>query len=222
MPIGCRSPTRPTSSSRSRRSPGCRSSGFEDQFSEKTGKPLKWPAAVFSFPPQPIDADIEPGSKHDRGAQRAGVGVLQGRRRSTPTPADCGCTGTTTPTEPRGVTRRRSSSYETFHEGAKLDALWELADQMLAGDADRVGHAMLRGDPPRFVAEPDGPDRRRVRRRDRRDLSMGDTTRPQLRADPGAAGHRQDLHRRAHDPHPRERRPTGRRHGDEPSRRSTT
>ena len=47
--------------------------------------------------------------------------------------------------------------YEWFREGAKLTALEELADEMLAGRADRVGHAMLRRDLPAF--EPGrGPD----------------------------------------------------------------
>ncbi len=35
--------------------------GRKPQHHAKTGKELKWPAAVFTFPPQPIDADIKPG-----------------------------------------------------------------------------------------------------------------------------------------------------------------
>jgi hypothetical protein len=47
--------------------------------------------------------------------------------------------------------------YEWFREGAKLTALEELADEMLAGRADRVAHAILRRDLPAF--EPGrGPD----------------------------------------------------------------
>ena len=39
----------------------------------------KWPAAAFSFPDQPLDPDIEPGSKMIVALHRAGVGVLHGR-----------------------------------------------------------------------------------------------------------------------------------------------
>ena len=42
--------------------------------------------------------------------------------------------------------------YSWFHEGAKLVALQQLGDEMLAGDATRVGHSMLRRELPRFVA----------------------------------------------------------------------
>ena len=41
--------------------------------------------------------------------------------------------------------------FANFRHGAKLTALCDLADQMLAGDATAVGHALLRNDPPRFV-----------------------------------------------------------------------
>ncbi len=47
--------------------------------------------------------------------------------------------------------------YQWFQEGAKLTALEGLADEMLAGRADRVGHAMLRRDLPVF-APGRGPD----------------------------------------------------------------
>ena len=51
--------------------------GLKPQHNAKTGKELKWPAAVFTFPPQPIDVDIKPGRDADRRAQRSGVGVLR-------------------------------------------------------------------------------------------------------------------------------------------------
>ena len=41
--------------------------------------------------------------------------------------------------------------HPTFDERAKLAALSDLADRMLAGDATAVGHALLRRDPTRFL-----------------------------------------------------------------------
>ena len=53
--------------------------------------------------------------------------------------------------------RRRSSTTSGSRRGPKLTALEALADEMLAGRADRVGHAMLRRDLPEF-APGRGPD----------------------------------------------------------------
>ncbi len=36
--------------------------GYQDRFHARTGKRLDQPAALFSFPPQPVDPDITPGS----------------------------------------------------------------------------------------------------------------------------------------------------------------
>ncbi len=53
--------------------------------------------------------------------------------------------------EAKGIHPSSLVHYEWFHEGAKLTALEVLADEMLAGRADRVGHAMLRRDLPAFA-----------------------------------------------------------------------
>ncbi len=129
--------------------------GFESQVSAKTGKPLKWPWARFTFPPQPIDVDIDKGSKlivaldeqewvfYKLEMIDAGAGEL-----AVTWDGDA---------EDAGVYPSSLVHYEWFQEGAKLTALEELADEMLAGRADRVGHAMLRRDLPAF--EPGrGPD----------------------------------------------------------------
>jgi len=124
---------------------------LEDQFSEKTGKQLKWPAAVLSYPPQPIADGIAAGSAMieaiteqewsffkvagiDREARRLRLHWDANHQESGRFPISV-------------------VEHDTFREGAKLDALTVLADQMLVDDASRVGHAMLRTDQPRFVDE---------------------------------------------------------------------
>ena len=123
--------------------------GFEDQFSGKTGKKLKWPAAVFSFPNQPLDADISQGSRlivalsEQEWASFDAVAVDRhaGELRL----------GWTDTHEERGVYPTSLAHYEWFPEGAKLTALRKLADELLAGGADLVGHSMLRNEPSRFI-----------------------------------------------------------------------
>jgi len=129
--------------------------GLEDQYSEKTGKQLKWPWARFTFPPQPIDAEIGKGSKLIVAVNEqewvfftvATIDTVAGELAVTWDAA----------AEEQGVYPSSLVHYEWFREGAKLTSLEELADEMLAGRADRVGHAMLRRDLPAF--EPGrGPD----------------------------------------------------------------
>ncbi len=122
--------------------------GFESQVSPKTGKPLKWPWARFRFPPQPIDVEIVKGSKLIVALNEqewlffklemidavAGELVVTWDDKA----------------EEAGVYPSSLVRYEWFQEGAKLTALQQLADEMLAGRADRVGHAMLRRDLPAF------------------------------------------------------------------------
>ena len=129
---------------------------LEDQFSETTGKPLKWPAAVFSYPPQSVDDEIGPGSTVIQAFSQQHWGFFKvaaidtaARRLRLHWHGDHQASGI----RPTSVVL-----HETFQEGAKLDALMVLADQMLAGDATRVGHAMLRRDAPRFATEGAGPD----------------------------------------------------------------
>mgnify|MGYP002629134214 CR=1 FL=1 len=124
---------------------------LEDQISEKTGRPLKWPAAVFSYPEQPIGDDIEPGTAMIEAITEAEwafykvAGIDREARRLRLHWDD--------KHQESGRFPLSVVEHETFQEGAKLDALTVLADQMLAGDASRVGHTMLRRDPPRFVDE---------------------------------------------------------------------
>jgi len=122
--------------------------GLEDQFSDKTGKRLKWPWARFSFPPQPVDVDIERGSKLIVAVDEQEWVFF------TVTEIDAGA-GDLAVTwdgdaEAKGVYPTSLVHYEWFREGAKLTALEELADGMLAGRPDRVGHAILRRDLPAF------------------------------------------------------------------------
>lgn len=123
---------------------------LEDQFGAN-GRPLKWPAAVFSYPAQQIDDEIGRGTTLiealdqtewvfykvagiDRQARRIRIDWTEAHQRSGRRPTAL-------------------VAHETFQEGAKLDALSVLADQLLAGEATRVGHAMLRREPPRFLAD---------------------------------------------------------------------
>jgi predicted RecB family nuclease len=116
--------------------------GFEPQFSAKTGKELKWPVAVFTYPPQLVDAEIKAGAKMIMALSEqkwAFFSVASVSREAQEIRIvwnkDC---------EERGVYPSSLVLYVWFHEGAKLTALEELADEMLAGAANRVGHSMLR------------------------------------------------------------------------------
>ncbi len=129
--------------------------GLQDQVSAKTGKPLKWPWARFRFPPQPIDVDIQKGAELIVAINEQEwlffklehIDVEAGELSVTwnDDAADAGV-------HPSSLVH-----YNWFKEGAKLTALEELADEMLAGRADQVGHAMLRRDLPAFVPGR-GPD----------------------------------------------------------------
>jgi predicted RecB family nuclease len=132
--------------------------GLEPQVSAKTGKPLKWPWARFTFPPQPIDVDIQKGSELivARNEQEWSFFKLEhidaaaGELLVTWNDA----------AEAMGVYPSSLVHYQWFQEGAKLTALEALADEMLADhstQANRVGHAMLRRDHPAFVPG-SGPD----------------------------------------------------------------
>ena len=123
--------------------------GLQDRFSAKTGKQLTRPAARFTFPPQAIDPDIGPGSKlivavteyewsfFDVESLDPDTGTL------TVLANDDLIAGNLAPT--------CLVHHPTFDERAKLAALSDLADRMLAGDATAVGHALLRRDPTRFL-----------------------------------------------------------------------
>ena len=132
--------------------------GTKDQVSAKTGRPLKWPWARFTFPPQPVDVDIRKGSKLIVALDEqewlffkvehidAAAGELSVTWDEAAAQA--------------GIHPTSLVHYEWFQEGAKLTALEDLADEMLAGGVERggrVGHAMLRRDLPAFVPGR-GPD----------------------------------------------------------------
>ena len=129
--------------------------GFHDCYSDKTGKKLKWPVARFSFPPQPIDADIKSGEKL--------IQALTEQEWAFFTLAEIDHQSGTFEVSwnqgmiDKGVLPTSLVHYVNFPEGAKLVALCDLADQMLSGDATAVAHAMLRCDPGRFLPG-EGPD----------------------------------------------------------------
>ena len=124
--------------------------GFEDKFSDKTGDKLKWPVARFTFPPQPLDADIKAGAKM--------ILALSEQQWAFFSIADLDAANGileiswNQPMLDQGVLPESLVHFVNFPEGAKLVALCDLADRMLAGDATAVGHAMLRNDPPTFEA----------------------------------------------------------------------
>ncbi len=122
--------------------------GLEPQVSERTGKPLKWPWARFTFPPQPLDVDIAKGSKLIVALDEQEWVFFKVEQID----AEAGELAVTWDgdAEEKGLHPSALVHYVWFLEGAKLTALEELADEMLAGRADRVGHAMLRRDLPTF------------------------------------------------------------------------
>ena len=76
--------------------------GLEDQYSEKTGKKLKWPVARVHVPAAAARRRRRDGGEADHRAQRAGLGVLQagghrrrrrrvGAARGTPQPSSRAC-----------------------------------------------------------------------------------------------------------------------------------
>jgi len=129
--------------------------GLEPQVSAKTGKPLKWPWARFTFPPQPIDVDIAKGSKLIVAVNEQEWVFFKLEMIDV----DAGELAVTWDgdAEDAGVYPSSLVHYKWFQEGAKLTALEELADEMLVGRADRVGQAMLRRDLPAFESGR-GPD----------------------------------------------------------------
>jgi predicted RecB family nuclease len=124
--------------------------GLQPQFSERTGKELTWPAAVFTFPDQPIDPDIDVGSKlivalTDQDWAFFQVVRLDREHRELRVVWS-------QEHQDRRTIPSALVQYVWFTEAAKLDALKALADELLAGRDDRVGHSLLRRDHPRFVA----------------------------------------------------------------------
>lgn len=123
---------------------------FEDRFTDK-GTKKKWPVAVFSFPPQPLSPDIRAGEKMILALteQEWAFFSLTGIDR------DAGSLEVSwdQASIDRAVLPSSLVHFVNFPEGAKRTALYDLARQMLAGDATAVGHAMLRNDPVRFLPD---------------------------------------------------------------------
>ena len=121
--------------------------GLEPQYGKK-GQELKWPWAWFTFPPQPIDTDIGDQSKLIVALNEQEWLFFQVMAIDT----DAGeiAVKWKDDADLAGVIPTSFVHYSWFPEGAKLNALEELADDMLAGRTDRVGHAILRRDLPVF------------------------------------------------------------------------
>ena len=126
--------------------------GLEEQVSEKTGKPLKWPWARFTFPPQPVDVDIEKGSKL--------IIAINEREWVFFTVAeidpDAGALAVTWDgaAAEKGVYPTSLVHYEWFREGAKLDRARATGRR----DAGRQRHSgRPRTAAPRPAGVPAGP-----------------------------------------------------------------
>lgn len=121
--------------------------GFEARFTN-AGNERKWPVAVFSFPPQPIDPDIKEKAKLIQALSEqewafftldaidsvAGTLEVSWNQKMID----------------QGVYPTSLAHHNWYREAPKPDALCELADRMLAGDATAVGHAIVRNEPARF------------------------------------------------------------------------
>ena len=122
--------------------------GFEPRFTDK-GNERKWPAAVFSFPPQPVDPDIRVESKlivalNEQKWAFFEVAAIDHEARTFEVSWNQEMID-------QDLIPSSVVHFPNFPPRAKLTALCDLADQMLDGDATAVGHAILRNDPPRFV-----------------------------------------------------------------------
>ena len=113
------------------------------------GQALSWERATFTFPLQPVDADIRTGSKlivaHDEQTwsffEVADIDVDARRLELKWKPEH----------DERGVDPTALIYYDDVKDAPKPAALSALADELLGGVTDRVGLAILRCDSPRFV-----------------------------------------------------------------------
>ncbi len=128
--------------------------GFEKRYTAK-GAERTWPVAVFSFPPQPLDPDIDRRSKM--------IVALTEQRWAFFTLDDIDrASGTleifwNQKMIDQAVVPASLVHFVNFPEGPKLTALCDLADDLLSSNATKVGHAILRNEPPRFLSG-EGPD----------------------------------------------------------------
>jgi hypothetical protein len=104
---------------------------------------------VFSYPVQMIDNDVDAGSKmivalSEQEWQFFTVAAIERDANELQLIWNSDAADA-------GVVPTSLAHYVWFHEGAKLDALVTLADQVLAGNATGAAHALLRGDIPRFA-----------------------------------------------------------------------
>lgn len=122
---------------------------LEDQFNAR-GKKRKWPAAVFTYPEQPVDFDIGRGADLIRAMSEQEWAFY--KVESIDREAREIRLGWNGDHQESGVMPTSLAHYVWFKEGAKIDALESLADNMLAGTANSPAHALLRREPPRFTA----------------------------------------------------------------------
>ncbi|MFN3256751.1 MAG: TM0106 family RecB-like putative nuclease [Ilumatobacter sp.] len=118
---------------------------------DKRGKPRKWPAAVFTYPAQPVDAEIERGADliHVTSEQEWTFFTVDSIDRQA---RELRLTWTGDHQE-SGFVPTSLTHYVWFREGAKIDALESLADELLASTGDKVAHALLRREPPAIVPD---------------------------------------------------------------------
>jgi predicted RecB family nuclease len=113
------------------------------------GQRLTWERVTFTFPPQPLDGDIDSKSKlivaHDERTWSffdvAGLDVEAGELSVK-----------WKPEHDERVMPSALVHYDDVKEAPKPDALAALADELLAGSDDRVGFAILRREMPTFIA----------------------------------------------------------------------
>lgn len=122
--------------------------GLRQRFHARTGRLLDTSDADFAFPEQAIDPDIRPGKRlievqqehewdfFDLVAIDPAAGRLTIKWSKT-------C-------EERGRHPLSLTHYSYVAERAKMTALTEVADRLLAGAGSDVGHALLRREPSRF------------------------------------------------------------------------
>ena len=180
----------------------------DGQGTEVGGRRLHVPAAADRRRHQ-AGRDIDP---RDR---TIGSGSSSRWRRSTVARASCGSSGTRSAST-AGSSRRRSF---TSCGSTRRRSEWRSSSSATrCSPATRAGRPLDAASRAAEVRHRRGTGRRSIHPCGRRHLWVGDAPRWQLRADPGSAGHGQDVHRCAHHPHVGEGGQAGRGHGDEPSR----
>ena len=127
--------------------------GFEER-TTPTGRPKKWPVAVFTFPIQPVDPDID--------ARSTLIVALDDSEWLFFSPATIDRDSGTLEISwnqnmiDQAILPSSLVHYSWVAEGAKREALVHLADRLLAGHRGAPGLAILHNDAPSFRAN-EGP-----------------------------------------------------------------